>query len=183
MRPRSILFSLCAGAISACSMPSGESERQEAAKAEAAERAAAADGKAGAEGKAEEGRLSIQAPGVDIAIAVPDAMRGRARADANSDVLPPGAQVSGLHVQGDGGDRSKGRDSVELRFTSTQSPQQVAGWYRDPARRGHFTIGEARREGEAVVLAGTHADGAPISVRLSPRDGGTDGRLVLVDRD
>jgi hypothetical protein len=183
MRPRSILFPLCAAVAGACSLPSGESERQEAAKAEAAERAAAANGKAGAEGKAEEGRLSIKAPGLDIAFTAPEQLRGRARANSDNEVLPPGAQVSGLHVQGDGGDRTQGRDSVELRFTSTQPPEQVAGWYRDPARREHFTISEARREGEAVVLAGTHADGAPISVRLSPRDGGTDGRLVLVDRD
>ncbi|HEX9932526.1 MAG TPA: hypothetical protein VGB08_06740 [Allosphingosinicella sp.] len=188
MHLRSVLFPLCAAAAAAgCSMPSGESERQEAAKIEAAERAAAAHaadhGKAGAAGKAEEGRLSIKAPGVDIAIAVPDAMRGRAGVDANSEVLPPGAQVSGVHVQGDGGDRTQGRDSVELRFVAAEPVDRVAAWYRDPARREHFTIGEARREGAAVVLAGTNADGAPISVRLTPREGGTDGRLVLVDRD
>jgi hypothetical protein len=163
-------------------MPSGESERQEAAKQEAAERKAA-EQKAGADGKAEEGRLSIQAPGVDIAINVPDVMRGRARADADSEVLPPGAQVSGLHVQGDGGDRAQGRDSVELRFASGQSVEEVAAWYRDPARRAHFTIQDVRREGGAVVLTGANKEGAPMTVRLTGRQGGTDGRLVLVDRD
>jgi hypothetical protein len=168
---------LCAAAAAACSMPSGEGERREAD--DRMEQA-----KAGAEGKAEEGRLSIKAPGVDIAINVPDAMRGRARADTDSDLLPPGSQVSGLHVQGDGGDRAKGRDSVELRFSSAEPPQRVAAWYRDPARREHFTISEARREGEAIVLTGASRDGGPVTVRLSPGTGvGTDGRLILVDRD
>ena len=179
MRPRALI--VCAAALAAgCSMPSGESERQEAAKHEAAERV-----KAGAEGKAEEGRLSIQAPGVDIAINVPDAMRGRARADTDSDVLPPAAQVSGLHVQGDGGDRAAGRDSVELRFASAEPPERVAAWYRDPARREKFTIESARREGSAIVLAGASRDGGPMTVRLAPAAGGTgtDGRLILVDRD
>jgi hypothetical protein len=172
------ILAVAAAAAAGCSMPSGESERQEAAKQEANEQAPP-----GAEGKAEEGRLSIRAPGVDIAINVPDAMRSRARASADSEVLPPGAEVSGLHVQGDGGDRQAGRDSVELRFLVPQPPEQVAAWYRDPARRAQFTISEARRDGNALVLTGTHHEGSPISVRLEPRGGGTDGRLVLVDRD
>jgi hypothetical protein len=178
LRPIAIFAAAAAVAAAGCSMPSGESERQEAARQEANEQAPP-----GAEGKAEEGRPSIRAPGVDIAINVPDAMRSRARAGADSDVLPPGAEVSGLHVQGDGGDRQAGRDSVELRFLAPQPPDQIAAWYRDPARREHFTIREARREGNAIVLAGTHREGAPMTVRLEPRGGGTDGRLVLVDRD
>ncbi|HYJ30322.1 MAG TPA: hypothetical protein VEW25_08285 [Allosphingosinicella sp.] len=170
-------ITLCAAAAAACSMPSGDSERREADNR-------MEQAKAGAEGKAEEGRLSIKAPGVDIAINVPDAMRGRARADTDSDLLPPGSQVSGLHVQGDGGDRQQGRDSVELRFSSVEPPQRVAAWYRDPARREHFTISEARREGDAIVLTGASQDGGPVTVRLSPGAGaGTDGRLILVDRD
>jgi len=171
-------FPLCAAAAAAaCSMPSGEGERREADKQ-------IEQVTAGAEGKAEEGRLSIKAPGVDIAINVPDAMRSRARANTDSDVLPPGAQVSGLHVQGDGGDRSAGRDSVELRFSAEEAPERVAAWYRDPARRDHFTIGGARREGNAIVLTGASKDGGPMTVRLAPGPGaGTDGRLILVDRD
>ena len=171
-----IALPLCAVAA-ACSMPSGESERREADNR-------MEQAKAGAEGKAEEGRLSIKAPGVDIAINVPDAMRTRARADADSDVLPPGSQVSGLHVQGDGGDSAQGRDSVELRFSSAETPEPVAAWYRDPARHEHFTIAEARREGDTIVLTGASKDGGPMTVRLSPGRGvGTDGRLILVDRD
>ncbi|HYG29491.1 MAG TPA: hypothetical protein VD887_04670 [Allosphingosinicella sp.] len=178
MSPRPIAALLCAAAACACSMPSGESERQEAAKQEAAEQV-----KAGAEGKAEEGRLSIRAPGIDIAINVPDAMRSRARAGTDSDVLPPGAQVSGLHVQGNGSDAAA-RDSVELRFVSAEAPEQVAAWYRDPARREDFTISSARREDREIVLGGASQDGGPMTVRLSPGTGaGTDGRLILVDRD
>jgi hypothetical protein len=175
-------FPVCAAAAVAaagCSMPSGESERQEAAKQEANEQV-----KAGAEGKAEEGRLSIKAPGIDIAINVPESMRRRARADTDSDVLPPGAQVSGLHVQGDGGDRTAGRDSVELRFASAEPPERIAAWYRDPARRGDFSISGARREGAVIILTGASNDGGPMTVRISPGAGtGTDGRLILVDRD
>lgn len=178
MSPRPIAALCCAAAAAACSMPSGESERREAAKQEAAEQV-----KAGAEGKAEEGRLSIRAPGIDIAINVPDAMRSRARAGTDSDVLPPGAQVNGLHVQGDGGDATA-RDSVELRFVSPEPPERVAAWYRDPARREDFSISAARREGGEIVLSGVSHDGGPMTVRLTAGTGaGTDGRLILVDRN
>jgi hypothetical protein len=91
--------------------------------------------------------------------------------------------VSGLHVQGNGGD-SNARDSVELRFVSAEPPEQVVAWYRDPARREHFSISSARREGSEIVLGGVSHDGGPMTVRLAA-DGaaGTDGRLILVDRD
>ncbi len=171
---------LMAAVVGGCSFPSGEAERQEVANQVAEARAAS-----GAESKAEEGRLSIQAPGVDIAISVPDAMRGRARAGTNSDVLPPGAQVSGLHIQGDGGAGGAGHDSVEMRFTSAQAPAEIAGWYRDPARHEHFRMDGAEREGDEIVLTGTNTQsGGAIVARLKARaGGGTDGRLVLVDRD
>lgn len=171
-----------AAALAGCSFPSGESERKELDNQVAAARAAAG---AGAGGKAEEGRLSIQAPGVDIAISVPEEMRNRARAGADTDVLPPGARISGLHVQGDGGAGSDGSDSVELRFVAAQPPAEVAAWYRDPARRRHFRIDAARREGEELVLSGTNAQsGGALVARIRPRaDGGTDGRLVLAERD
>lgn len=166
-------------AAAACDMPpSGESERQEAANQMAAEQRAA-----GAEGKAEEGRLSIKAPGIDIAINVPDAVRDRAHANVESDFLPPGSRASGIHVQGDGGNRAVGRDSVEIRFISPQPPAEAAAWYNDAARRAKFTIARSERQGAEMVLTGTTAQGAPLTVHLAARGTGSDGRLVLVDQD
>jgi hypothetical protein len=158
-------------------MPSGETERQEAAEQEAAEQ-----GKAAAEGKAEEGRLSVKGPGLDVAITVPDAMRGQARANIESAILPPDAEGRGIHVE-NGGQRGAGRDSVEIRFSVPRPPADVAAWYRDPARRQQFTIAQMARDGNALVLTGTSRQGGPITVRLAPAAGGTDGRLLLVERE
>jgi hypothetical protein len=172
-------MALSAAAAAACDLPpSGESERQEAANQMAAERQ-----RASAEGKAEEGRLSIKAPGIDIAIAVPDAVRDRAQANVESEFLPPGSRARGIHVEGDGGNLAAGRDSVEIRFTSPQPPAEVVAWYRDAARRPKFTISGAERAEGEQILTGTTAEGAPIRVHLAARETGTDGRLVLVDRD
>lgn len=170
---------LGAAAAAACDLPpSSEAEKQEAANQMAAERR-----RAGAEGKAEEGRLSIKAPGIDIAIAVPDAVRERAQANVESEFLPPGSRARGIHVEGDGGNRAAGRDSVEIRFAAPQAPAEVVAWYRDPARRAKFTISGAERAEGEQVLTGTTADGAPMRVHIAARATGTDGRLVLVDRD
>jgi hypothetical protein len=170
---------ICAAAAAACDLPPSS----EAEKAEAANQMAAEQQRAGAEGKAEEGRLSIKAPGIDIAIEVPDAVRDRAQANVRSEFLPPGSRVRGFHVQGDGGNHAAGRDSVEIRFTAPQPPSDVVGWYNDPARRPKFTISGAERAEGEQVLTGTTAEGAPVRVHLAARGTGTDGRLVLVDRD
>ncbi|HEX8193744.1 MAG TPA: hypothetical protein VF552_12680 [Allosphingosinicella sp.] len=168
-----------AAAAAGCDLPpSGESERQEAANQMAAERS-----RAGAEGKAEEGRLSIKAPGIDIAVAVPDAVRDRARANVESEFMPPGSRVRGVHIEGDGGNLAAARDSVEIRFTAQQAPADVVAWYRDAARRPKFTISGAERAEGEQILTGTTAEGAPLRVHIAAREAGTDGRLVLVDRD
>lgn len=139
---------------------------------------------AGAEGKAEDGRVSVKGPGIDLAINLPDALRGRLQVDADSRIMPPGATVSGMHVQGDGGEEGSGRDSVELRFTVPDSPESVAAWYRDPARANDFAVASAAREGEEIVLSGEAREGGPFTVRLRAQDGrATAGRLVLVDRN
>ena len=178
---RCVFLLSAAAAAAACDLPpSGESERQEAANQMAAERRRAG---AGAEGKAEEGRLSIKAPGIDIAIAVPDAVRDRAQANVESEFLPPGSRARGIHVEGDGGNHAAGRDSVEIRFTAPQPPAEVARWYNDPARRPKFAISGAEQAEGEQVLTGTTKDGAPMRVHLAARGTATDGRLVLVDRD
>jgi hypothetical protein len=180
MKLRTIcMAAIGAGAAAACDLPpSSEAEKAEAANQMAAERQ-----RAGAEGKAEEGRLSIKAPGIDIAIAVPDAVRERAQANVESEFLPPGSRARGIHVEGDGGNMSAGRDSVEIRFAAPQPPAEIVRWYNDPARRAKFTMSGAERAEGEQILTGTTAQGAPIRVHLAARGTGTDGRLVLVDRD
>jgi len=175
----STVAALAALSLGGCDLPpSGDSERRDAANQMAAE-----EGKAGAEGKAEEGRVSVRAPGIDFAINVPNGLRSQAQANVQSDFLPPGSRASGIHVQGDGGNPALGSDSVEIRFTVDRPPAEVAAWYNDPARRTHFTMTSAAREGEGLVVSGANKEGAPIIARLTPRAGGTDGRLIFVDRD
>ena len=140
-----------------------------------------AEGNDSAEGKAEEGELSISAPGFEMKLDIPESVRAETGIDSDSGLIYPNAQFSGIHVEG--GREGGSGGEVELRFTSSDSPGVVSAWYRDPARATDFSVGGAGREGNDIVISGTAKDdGGQFRVRLSPRSGGgTDGRVVLSD--
>ncbi len=149
---------------------------------EAAKNPETAAAGASAEGKAEMGQFSIDAPGFDLKFDIPEGMSERADIDSDSDVLYPGARLTGMHIQAEEG---TGRDSVELRFASGDTPQAIADWYRDPARADTLKVATVRQEGGSLIVEGTEIDdGDPFTVRLDAGgESGTDGRLILSDRD
>ena len=139
-----------------------------------------------AAGKAEEGRLSISAPGFEMNLAIPESIRAEAGIDSDNGLIYPNARFSGIHVEGGrNGDHGSSDGEVELRFSTSDSPDVVGRWYRDPARSADFAIASDVREGADFVIAGTtKEEGGQFRVRLSPlAGGGTDGRVVLADRD
>ena len=126
---------------------------------------------ASAAGKAEEGRLTVSAPGFNMSIDIPEGLRSDARMDGDNDLIYPGANFGGIHVQGtpeaSGGDHD---GEVELRFTTADPAARVVAWYRDPARAGDFTVQSATRDGNAVLLSGTgRREGERFTLRLTPR--------------
>ncbi|HEV2866083.1 MAG TPA: hypothetical protein VGX37_06175 [Allosphingosinicella sp.] len=134
-----------------------------------------------AAGRAEEGRLTVEAPGLNLSINIPESVRANARVDEDG-LLYPGASLAGMHVQGRPGAEAHGHDEgeVELRFTTADPPQRVVAWYRDPARNDQLTVQSARRQGSAFVLSGTGRDEGRFTVTLTPgAGGGTEGRLLL----
>lgn len=140
------------------------------------------DANATAEGRAEEGRLTVEAPGFNMSINLPESIRSHANFDEDSGLIYPGATFSGMHVQGqpEGGPR---QDEVELRFTTSDPIDRVVAWYRDPARGQEVQVASAEQRGNAHVLSGTGRDGQRFTLNLVPRQGGgSDARLVLSDR-
>jgi hypothetical protein len=139
---------------------------------------------ASAAGRAEDGRVTVEAPGFNLSIDIPESVRADARADEDSGPLYPGATLAGMHVQGrpDGPNGSRGGE-VEMRFTTSDPAERVVAWYRDPARAPDFTVQSAGREGNAFVIAGTgRQDNERFTVRITPgAGGGSEGRLVLSD--
>jgi hypothetical protein len=137
-----------------------------------------------AEGQAQEGKISVKAPGLDLAISLPKEMTGEAKVGRDSKVLYPNATLAGMAIAaGEGG---KGGDTeVEMRFRTADAPDRVAAWYRDPARGEGFRLtGETRENGDYVFTGVQRRDHHPFRVRLGAgRGGGTDGRLRVHHRD
>jgi hypothetical protein len=141
-------------------------------------------GNGSAENKAEEGQVSINAPGVQMKINIPEGLRHEASIHDESGLIYPGSTMSGMHVEGGReGEHGKSEGEVELRFASTDAPDVLAHWYQDPVRARDFTVGSAGRDGAAWVFAGTRKNGdGRFRLRLEPRQGGgTDGRVLLSD--
>lgn len=140
-------------------------------------------GSSPAAGKAKEGELSIKAPGFDMKVNIPRAITNHVNADSDDQLVYPGSSVDGLHIEASAKQEGKGDSGVELRFKTGDAFDKVAAWYRDPARRDGFSIGEVGREGNSLVIAGTQKeDGDPFRLQLSPAaGGGTEGRLTLSD--
>lgn len=135
-----------------------------------------------AAGRAEEGRLSVEAPGFNMTINIPESIRPETGMDDENGLVYPGSTLGGLHVQGRPDDAQGGSDGeVELSFTTADPAARVAAWYRDPARAQDLTILSARQEGNAIVIVGTgRHDNESFTVRITPRAaGGTEARLVL----
>lgn len=146
---------------------------------------AGAAGNGSAANKAEEGEVSINAPGVEMKIRIPEGLRREAGISDDSGLVYPGSTMSGVHVEGArAGSRNNAGGEVELRFASAEAPGIVARWYQDPARASTFTIASATREGAAFVFTGTRReDHGRFRVRLDPRGSGTDGRVLLSDHE
>ncbi len=139
---------------------------------------------AGAAGKAEQGRLTVSAPGFNMSIDIPDEIADDVRADSEEALIYPGSRLGGIHVQG-GPETAKADrgGEVELRFTTSDAADRVLAWYRDPARARQFAISSAGREGGAYRLAGTiRGEDEGFTLHLAPGGGGTEGRLVISDR-
>lgn len=83
-----------------------------------------------AEGKAEEGKISLKMPGVDMTLSLPKGVADEARAERDSKLLYPGAILRGMAIAA-GPDSDKSGDSEvefasQLRTRSTRSPPGIA---------------------------------------------------------
>lgn len=140
---------------------------------------------ASAAGRAEEGRLTIDAPGFNMSVNIPESIRTDAKIDEDNHLIYPGSKFGGIHVQ-DGRDRAGGSSDgeVELRFSTGDPLDRVAAWYRDPARGEKIIIASAERQGDGFLISGTvRPDKDSFALRITPRaGGGTEGRLLLSDR-
>lgn len=141
-----------------------------------------ASGNEAAPAVARDGEISINTPGFDMKLDIPESLRSDISGD--SDIVYPGSKIGGLNVTARE-DNGQGMGRVIMRFTSPDAPNKVAGWYRDPARAATFTGVSVRQEGTGYRISGTDKDGGdPFDLSLTPAaGGGTQAQLTLQDRN
>lgn len=138
------------------------------------------DGKAPAAQAARDGEVSIDVPGFDMKLQIPDALRSQISGD--SDIIYPGSKMNGLNVTATE-NKGQGGGQVQMRFTSTDAPETVAAWYRDPARAATLVGVSVQQDGAGFRISGAGKEGDPFDLRLSPGSGGgTQAQLSLRDR-
>jgi hypothetical protein len=144
-----------------------------------------ADAQVSAEGKAEEGKISVKAPGFDLKFTLPKGMVGEARAERDSKLLYPGSVLRGMAIVAGEGAGKDGDSEVEIGFSTPDPLDKVVAWYRDPARAEGFRLKGADKEGDGWLVTGVQKrDAHRFKLRLHPRPGGgTDGRLAVRHRD
>lgn len=127
--------------------------------------------------EAEANMVSIDAPGVDIKVALPQGIRTNMNADNDSALLYPGSTLSGVHIAAGEG---TGDGAVEIRFTNPDAPDKIAAWYRETAGTD-YTIDSAVPEGNGFVINGHQTDdNSAFTITLDSKDGGgTVGRLSV----
>ncbi|HEU0100203.1 MAG TPA: hypothetical protein VFQ67_15710 [Allosphingosinicella sp.] len=145
----------------------------------------ATNGQVSAEGKAEEGKISLKMPGVDMTLSLPKGVADEARAERDSKLLYPGAILRGMAVAAGPDSDKSGESEVEIRFSTPDPLDKVASWYRDPARAEGFQLERASKEGDSWLVTGVQKrDEHRFKLRLSPRSGeGTNGQLTVRHRD
>jgi hypothetical protein len=138
-----------------------------------------------AEGKAEEGKISLKMPGVDMTLSLPKGVADEARAERDSKLLYPGAILRGMAIAAGPDSARSGDSEVEIRFSTPDPVDKVAAWYRDPARAEGFQLQRAAKEGDLWLVTGVQKrDKHDFKLRLSPRPGeGTNGQLTVRHRD
>ncbi len=138
---------------------------------------------ASAAGRAENGQLTVEAPGFNLSVTIPEGMDERGSVQSSDGLVYPGATIAGVHVQGGRGGRGGQNGEVEIRLTSTDAPDRVAAWYRDPARAERFSVASTARDGDATLITGAARDDHQrFTLRIAPRaGGGSDMRLLLAD--
>lgn len=137
-------------------------------------------GETAAPSAARDGEISIDTPGFDMKLDIPDAVRSQISGD--NDVIYPGSKIDGLNVTAREG-AGQGKSQVQIRFSSADSPIKVAEWYRDPARAAELTGVSVQQDGAGFQISGAAKSGGdPFDLRLSAAPGGgTQAQLTLRD--
>jgi hypothetical protein len=122
----------------------------------------------------ESGHVAFNLPIAEGTLKVPAMMMHNGNIDIDGVKLMPGSSVTGfsLDAQHDNG------ATVNMSFTSPAPPDQVRSYFVDQFM--HQGV-EAALAGDSVV--GKSKDGSPFTISVRPAPNGSQGKIVVQDKD
>jgi hypothetical protein len=124
---------------------------------------------------AESGEVSFNLPFASGQVKLPQSMMHNGNFDIDGVNLMPGSTMTGFSVFA--GEANK-PNTVTMGFKAPASPHEVRAYFLDQFKQKGL---EAAVSGDAVV--GKSKDGTPFNIRVSPAAGGSEGRIVIEDKN
>ena len=119
------------------------------------------------------GHVAFNLPFAEGQVKVPAGMWHGGDVDLDGVKLMPGSSVTGFNV-----DAANDNATVDMSFTAPASPDEVRSYYVDQFKKQGVEVALA---GDAV--AGKSKDGSPFTIQVSPAASGSQGKIVIPDRD
>lgn len=121
----------------------------------------------------ESGNIAFNLPIAEGKLKVPTGFMHNGNIDIDGVKLMPGSSVTGFSL-----DAQNQGATVNMSFKAPASPDEVRSYYIDQFRKQGV---EATLAGDAVT--GKSKDGSPFTIAVSPAPDGSQGRIVLQDKD
>jgi hypothetical protein len=119
------------------------------------------------------GQVAFNLPFAKGDIKLPASMMHNGEADIDGVKMPPGASLTGFRL-----DSSNDVSNVKMSFTAPQSPDEVRSYFVDQFRRQGAQVALA---GDAVT--GKSKNGSPFTINVGPSAKGSQGSIVIQDKD
>jgi hypothetical protein len=121
----------------------------------------------------ESGNISFDVPFAKGEVKVPAGFMSKGDVDIDGVKLMPGSQVTAFNL-----DSHNNLSNVEMSFTAPAPPDQVRSYFIDQFRKQGVT---ATTSGDAVT--GKSKDGNPFRIEVGPAANGSQGKIVVQDKD
>ena len=108
----------------------------------------------------EGGDLSVNLPGFDANVRLPDALMTSGKFDIDGVTLFPGSKISNVKI-------GSGETPLTMTFDAPAEPAKVVAWFQE-----RFTAKSVKVAATGNVLSGTTNDGETFSIALMPAAGG-----------
>ncbi len=121
----------------------------------------------------ESGNIAFNLPIAEGQVKIPGGFMHEGDVDIDGVKLMPGSKVTGFNL-----DSHNDVTNVDMSFTAPASPDEVRSYFVDQFKKQGA---EVKLTGDSVT--GKSKDGSPFTIQVSPAGSGSQGKIVVQDKD